>query len=465
MSKCPEVFDYFSIAERVSGDFFHHSDIFLDGDGDEKLKELADWIRDLPCSSASRQPCGTLTLDDTIVKAIEDEVTENTEAAHPKQQITMQLRPHLIYKPNLSKGGSLPDPDSEFYLFDRVINVREGFSVPLGLRGTVIGLIKGTRPEDSPVEVLFDREFHGGLNIRCSTGKAYRVPRSALVNISHGDRKTKPQNQQQQQHHHQQQHQRGQNKPKFAKHAPQTEDLRRTPKSKSGDVMYSKILRDSPSRDASAKHVTPPDPKQLPMPSAFFSSNSNDGNKKFKKQDGKPLDMKDLWTAVEQASAPQQPANDDSAITASVQQFFANHQHLQHTQAPPVAQQNSSFPGPPQIGGAPIFQQPQEVVEQPRSTGFNANFIPLQVQRSQIGRGRGGGGRGRGGKKQDHGDGAHQQFYHHQPPQSYHHAEASGQQQYHQQPSQPQHAGRGKPRGRGRGRGRGQLAANFSYNP
>lgn len=234
--------------------------------------------------------------------------------------------------------------------------------------------------------------------------------------------------------------------------------------------MYSKILRDSPSRDAaSAKHVTPPDPKQLPMPSAFLSSNSHDGNMKPKKQVGKPLNMNDLWTAVEEASAPQQPpANDDSAITASVQQFFANHQHLQQT--PPVAQENSSFPGPPQFGGgAPIFQQPHEVAEQPRSTGFNANFIPLQVQRSQIGRGRGGGGgRGRGGKKQDHGDGAQQQFYHHQPPQSYHQAEGSGQQQYYQQPHpQPQHAGRGKPRGRGRGggRGRGQLAANFSYNP
>lgn len=36
----------------------------------------------------------------------------------------------------------MPDPDVEYKLFDRVVNVREGFSVPLGLRGTVIG-IKG----------------------------------------------------------------------------------------------------------------------------------------------------------------------------------------------------------------------------------------------------------------------------------------------------------------------------------
>ena len=91
-------------------------------------KELADWIRDLPCSTAGRQPCGTLTLDDAIVRSIEDEVTATHEAAHPKQQIVMQLKPHLIFKPNLSKGGCLPDPDADFLLFDRVVNVREGRS-------------------------------------------------------------------------------------------------------------------------------------------------------------------------------------------------------------------------------------------------------------------------------------------------------------------------------------------------
>ena len=36
----------------------------------------------------------------------------------------------------------VPDPDAEYRLFDRVVNVRESFTVPLGLRGTVIG-IKG----------------------------------------------------------------------------------------------------------------------------------------------------------------------------------------------------------------------------------------------------------------------------------------------------------------------------------
>jgi len=37
----------------------------------------------------------------------------------------------------------VPDPLTTYELFDRVVNVREGYSVPLGLRGTVIGISPG----------------------------------------------------------------------------------------------------------------------------------------------------------------------------------------------------------------------------------------------------------------------------------------------------------------------------------
>lgn len=44
--------------------------------------------------------------------------------------------------------GVVPDLDAEYRLFDRVVNVREGYTVPLGLRGTVIG-IKGGEDTDT----------------------------------------------------------------------------------------------------------------------------------------------------------------------------------------------------------------------------------------------------------------------------------------------------------------------------
>ena len=49
------------------------------------------------------------------------------------------MRPHLLFKPNLCQGNSMPDDQAKFFLFDRVVNVREGHSVPLGLRGTITG--------------------------------------------------------------------------------------------------------------------------------------------------------------------------------------------------------------------------------------------------------------------------------------------------------------------------------------
>ena len=39
--------------------------------------------------------------------------------------------------------GVVPDPDAEFQLFDRVVNIRDSFTVPLGLRGTVVGIQGG----------------------------------------------------------------------------------------------------------------------------------------------------------------------------------------------------------------------------------------------------------------------------------------------------------------------------------
>jgi len=65
-----------------------------------------------------------------------------------------------------------------------VVNVREGFSVPLGLRGVIIRIQKGEKVEDNLYDVLFDEMFTGGLSLRCSSGRGYRLPGSALINIT-----------------------------------------------------------------------------------------------------------------------------------------------------------------------------------------------------------------------------------------------------------------------------------------
>ena len=151
---------------------------------EERLKALSDWIKDQAFSTASRQPCGTLTLDESVVSAIEKQVESlKDDSQIVKKKVVMQLKPHLIFKPILFKGSGAPDQEAEYRLYDRVVNVREGFSVPLGLRGTVIGVLKAARAEDFGIEVLFDEEFQGGLTIRSSPGKCYRVTKTTKNNL------------------------------------------------------------------------------------------------------------------------------------------------------------------------------------------------------------------------------------------------------------------------------------------
>lgn len=42
---------------------------------------------------------------------------------------------------------------------------------------------------DSIYEVIFDEEFVGGLKLRCSNHRGYRMSASALMNISYGSRR------------------------------------------------------------------------------------------------------------------------------------------------------------------------------------------------------------------------------------------------------------------------------------
>jgi 5'-3' exoribonuclease 1 len=46
----------------------------------------------------------------------------------------------MYFQPIPNEGSLIPDPSATFSLFDRVVNVREGYTVPFGLRGTVVGI-------------------------------------------------------------------------------------------------------------------------------------------------------------------------------------------------------------------------------------------------------------------------------------------------------------------------------------
>jgi hypothetical protein len=76
----------------------------------------------------------------------------------------------LLLQPLDAQAQIVPDPSAEHRMFDRVINVRAGYSVPLGLRGTITAILSAAKERDVLYEVVFDDAFLGGLTSRWVTG-------------------------------------------------------------------------------------------------------------------------------------------------------------------------------------------------------------------------------------------------------------------------------------------------------
>uniref|UniRef100_A0AAX7UGA1 5'-3' exoribonuclease 1 n=1 Tax=Astatotilapia calliptera TaxID=8154 RepID=A0AAX7UGA1_ASTCA len=184
LDRFSEVFN--NVARNSHDDVFYEDDIWPgeDQNGAEKVAEITSWLKSHPVSSISRASCDLQVLDAAIVERIEEAV-EKTKST---KKVRVTVKPHLLFRPLEQQQGVVPDPDAEYRLFDRVINIRESFTVPLGLRGTIIGIKGAEREAEVLYEVLFDEEFAGGLNIRCTSSRCYRLPPCALINLSHGAR-------------------------------------------------------------------------------------------------------------------------------------------------------------------------------------------------------------------------------------------------------------------------------------
>ncbi|XP_061492908.1 5'-3' exoribonuclease 1 isoform X2 [Rhineura floridana] len=187
LERVPELLSY--VAKNSQEDIFYEDDIWPgeEENGSEKVQEIVAWLKAHPVSALSRSSCDLQILDAAIVEKIEEEI-EKCKQRKSNKKVRVTVKPHLLYRPLEQQHGIIPDRDAEYRLFDRVVNVRESFSVPLGLRGTIIGIKGASRESDVLYEVLFDEEFHGGLTIRSSPARGYRVPGSALINVSHGNR-------------------------------------------------------------------------------------------------------------------------------------------------------------------------------------------------------------------------------------------------------------------------------------
>ncbi|XP_061162690.1 5'-3' exoribonuclease 1-like [Saccostrea echinata] len=190
LQKFPDMWDTLVNLDREKKDVLYEAEIFKNLS--ETIDTVLDYVKAQPCSQIKPQKVGADVLDEGVIKAIEKEVKIVNERNKQKinvKKVKMQVKPYLLYKPLVIQGGVLPDPTVHYEIFDRVVNIRTGYSVPFGLRGTVVGIQKGEKDSDTMYDVIFDEEFPGGIVIRGSTERGYRLQSAGMINITYGARK------------------------------------------------------------------------------------------------------------------------------------------------------------------------------------------------------------------------------------------------------------------------------------
>lgn len=102
--------------------------------------------------------CDTEILNSCLIKKLEEEIDEfHRTNNNASKLVPMEVRPHLLFIPGLNSRKSPPDPKAHTQLWDRVCCIRNSFTVPLGFKGTVIGIQKAENYWDTMYYVQIGR--------------------------------------------------------------------------------------------------------------------------------------------------------------------------------------------------------------------------------------------------------------------------------------------------------------------
>lgn len=107
--------------------------------------------------------------------------------------VKLQVKPHLLLKPDITLANVYKSK-RPVKLFDRVVVVKTTYMVPLGAKGTVIGVYPVTDPNPVRIEcvksvgifyeILFDKHLPDGNDVYgIAEERVYRVSESTLLLI------------------------------------------------------------------------------------------------------------------------------------------------------------------------------------------------------------------------------------------------------------------------------------------
>ena len=197
------------LMDRNAQEPFNYDDVFSSNDvNNEQMGEVCDFIRALPHSKLTPVPNDSFILEEELVAEVDKIVQKKSNP----QFIECFLKPDYLYRPKLTNRVNLGSQffgnnGENFNLLDRVVCIASSHSVPLGLEGTIIGVVEekntsnpydekpvGAEPKKVTYEVLFDSEFQHGATIRCPEKRGYRMFPQNLLGIKRGTAKRPVQN-------------------------------------------------------------------------------------------------------------------------------------------------------------------------------------------------------------------------------------------------------------------------------
>ncbi|KAH8652315.1 XRN 5'-3' exonuclease N-terminus-domain-containing protein [Xylariales sp. PMI_506] len=179
MSQFPDFFVY--LKRNYRGTEPKDTDMFP-GDATSRVKEIGAWLK--PQKKGFEQvPLEAEQLDSNVVGEIERRTT-----------VLFQNAPAPIVRslPNIPRNALLRPQDAEqrlgnqkFSVGDRVVYAQDSGKVPLGLKGTVVGI--STVGNTHMLDVVFDETFMSGtsLNERCTPFRGATVSASSVLNTTY----------------------------------------------------------------------------------------------------------------------------------------------------------------------------------------------------------------------------------------------------------------------------------------
>lgn len=195
-NRLPKLFQILTELDNNSGGMIFEGDLFDDLSVDN-LSEVTKWLKDLPHNNADRRAGGNSLVEKEVVEEVIKACERNKN--EPFKKIQLQIKPHLLFLPELHKSSKMPDTEAKFEMFDRVVVAKSHDKFPIGSRGTVIGiyLVKDPNPVrqeqkdkiDRYCEVLFDVEIPDsgmGSLYGLAQNRVGRVLDIYLLNITHG---------------------------------------------------------------------------------------------------------------------------------------------------------------------------------------------------------------------------------------------------------------------------------------